>query len=165
MTTSVKFAASRPRLTAVPAVSGSIVRPSTTGRSFFDSNVLVYTDDADSPAKRERALELFEHHRRAGSGVVSNQVLQEYFVASTRKLGVDAGIARRKVELFARLHLVPLSVDDLLGAVDIQRLHQVSFWDALVVRAAVASGCTRLYSEDLHAGWRHDGLEVVNPFV
>ena len=70
-----------------------------TARSFFDTNVLVYTDDKAAPAKQRRALDLVAEHRRAGTGVVSLQVLQEYFVTITRKLRVDAQIARRKVEL------------------------------------------------------------------
>lgn len=134
-------------------------------RSFFDTNVLVYTDDTDAPAKRERALDLLSEHRRKRTGVVSTQVLQEYFVVVTKKLGVDPATARRKTELFGRLELVPLALDDILGAIDIHRLHVGSFWDALIVRAALASGCTRVYSEDLRSGWRHDGLEVVNPFT
>jgi predicted nucleic acid-binding protein len=135
------------------------------GRSFFDSNVLVYTDDADAPAKRDRAVELLAEHRRVRAGVISTQVLQEYFVASTRKLGVDAKLARRKVELFGRFEVVGIGVDDITDAIDLVRLHQVSFWDALIIRAARAAGCSRLYSEDLHPGWRIEGLTVVNPFA
>jgi len=68
-------------------------------RSFFDTNVLIYADDKGAPAKQRRSLELIEEHRRARTGVVSLQVLQEYFVTATRKLQLDARIARRKVEL------------------------------------------------------------------
>src|SRR5215472_2305845 len=70
-------------------------------RSFFDTNVLVYADDQASPAKQRRAIDLVAEHRRAGTGVVSTQVLQEYFVTVTTKLKVDARVARRKVELLA----------------------------------------------------------------
>jgi predicted nucleic acid-binding protein len=135
------------------------------GRSFLDTNVLVYTDDDDSPAKRRRALDLFAECRRSRQGVVSTQVLQEYFVTSTRKLGVDPVVARRKTEIFGRLHLVTLRLEDILGAIDLLRLHRFSFWDALILRAALASGCTRLYSEDLQHGQRVEGLEIVNPFA
>ncbi len=134
------------------------------GRSFFDTNVLVYTDDGDAPSKQTRALDLIAEHRQGRSGVVSTQVIQEYFVATTKKLGVPAPLARRKAELFGRLELVPIGLDDILGAIDLHRLHQLSLWDALIVRAALASGCTRLYTEDLKPGWRLDGLVVVNPF-
>jgi predicted nucleic acid-binding protein len=133
-------------------------------RSLFDSNVLVYTDDQDSPRKQSRALELLSEARRSGSGVVSTQVLDEYFVAVTRKLGVAAVTARRKVELFARLQVVVIDVGDILAAIDLHRLHQFSFWDALVIRAALQVGCSVLYSEDMQDGRRIDGLTIVNPF-
>ncbi len=133
-------------------------------RSFLDTNVLVYTDDQDSPDKQEKALGLVESVRLEGSGVVSTQVLQEYFVAATRKLAVPAETARRKTELFARLDVVILDLQHILGAIDLHRLHGLSFWDALVLRAAADAGCTILYSEDLNPGQRIDGVEVVNPF-
>ncbi|HXO25862.1 MAG TPA: PIN domain-containing protein [Thermoanaerobaculia bacterium] len=135
------------------------------GRSFLDSNVLVYTDDRGEPRKQEAALGLLESCRRRSNGVVSSQVLQEYFAAATRKLGVPAEIARRKVELFARFDLVLIGLDDILGAIDLHRLHGFSVWDALIVRAATRSGCSVLYSEDLKAGQRIEGLEIVNPFL
>ena len=135
-----------------------------TARSFFDTNVLLYTDSSDAPAKRRRALELLAEHRLARTGVVSLQVLQEYFVAATRKLGVEVGVARRKVELFANFHVVVLDIEDVLAAVDLHRLHQVSFWDALIVRAAKEGGCPEIYSEDLQHGRTIDGVRIMNPF-
>jgi predicted nucleic acid-binding protein len=134
------------------------------GRSFLDTDLLVYTDDQDSPEKQRRALELVSECRRRRSGVVSTQVLQEYFVTATRKLGVAADVARRKTEIFGGFDIVTLGLGDVLGAIDLHRLHRLSFWDALVVRAALASGCTRLLSEDLQHGQRFEGLEIVNPF-
>lgn len=135
------------------------------GRSFLDSNVLVHTDDRGEPRKQEAALGLLESCRRRSSGVVSSQVLQEYFAAATRNLGVPAEIARRKVELFARFDLVLIGLEDILGAIDLHRLHGLSVWDALIVRAATRSGCSVLYSEHLRAGQRIEGLEIVNPFL
>jgi predicted nucleic acid-binding protein len=86
-----------------------------TVRSFFDTNVWVYSDDKAAPAKQRRALELVSEHRRAATGVVSMQVLQEYFVTVTRKLQVDARIARRKVELLAEFDVAIPNVPDILG--------------------------------------------------
>ena len=135
------------------------------GRSFLDSNVLVYMDDARSPRKQQDAARLVEKLHANGEGVVSVQVLQEYFSVTTRKLGVDATIARRRVELFGEMHLVTPALDDILAAIDLHRLHQISFWDALIVRAAQHGGCATLYSEDLQSGRRFSGLEIVNPFA
>jgi predicted nucleic acid-binding protein len=103
-------------------------------------------------------------HRRGRSGVVSLQVLQEYFVTVTRKLGLDPRIARRKVELLAQFDVVAPDVSDILAAIDLHRLHEISFWDAMVVRAAGQSGCVVLLSEDMQEGREVDGISVVNPF-
>jgi len=135
------------------------------GRSFLDSNILVYTDDHGNSAKQRAALDLIERCKERDLGVVSIQVLQEYFTITTRKLGVDCAIARRKVELFAQLHLVATGLDDILAAIDLHRLHEFSFWDALIVRSALRSGCRILYSEDFQHGRRVDGLQILNPFV
>jgi len=92
------------------------------------------------------------------------QVLQEYLVSVTRKLRVDAAIARRKVELLAEFDVVAPEVGDIVAAIDLHRLHGFSFWDALVVRAATQSGCTVLLSEDMQDRREIDGLRIVNPF-
>jgi predicted nucleic acid-binding protein len=133
-------------------------------RSFFDTNVLVYADDKAAPTKQRRAVDLVVEHRRAGTGVVSLQVLQEYFVTVTRKLHVDARIARRKVELLAEFDVAAPDVSDILAAIDLHRLHEFSFWDALVVRAAKQSGCSILLSEDFQDTREIDGVRIVNPF-
>ena len=134
-------------------------------RSFFDTNVLVYADDKASPAKQRRALDLVAEHRRAGTGVVSLQVLQEYFVTVTRKLRVDPRTARRKVELLAEFDVAAPDVADILAAIDLHRLHQFSFWDALILRAAKQAGCSVLFSEDLQEAREMDGVHIVNPFL
>ena len=134
-------------------------------RSFFDTNVLVYADDKAVAAKQRRAVELVAEHRRSGTGVVSIQVLQEYFVAVTRKLHVDASIARRKVELLAEFDVAHPEVGDILAAIDLHRLHRISFWDALILRSAKQAGCGVLLSENFQTGREIDGLKIVNPFA
>jgi len=133
-------------------------------RSFFDTNVLVYADDKAAPSKQRRALELVAEHRRAGTGVVSLQVLQEYFVTVTRKLQVDARTARRKVELLAEFDVATPDVADIVAAIDLTRLHSFSFWDALVLRSAQQAGCGVLFTEDMQNAREMDGLRIVNPF-
>ena len=133
-------------------------------RSFFDTNVLLYADDKSAPVKQRRARDLVAEHRRAGTGVISLQVLQEYFVNVTRKLHVDPRIARRKVELLAELNVATPEVDDILAAIDLHRLHGISFWDALILRSAQQAGCRVLLSEDFQGGREIDGIQVVNPF-
>jgi predicted nucleic acid-binding protein len=133
-------------------------------RSFFDTNVLIYADDKAAPAKQRRAIDLVAEHRRARTGVVSMQVLQEYFVTVTKKLRVDPSIARRKVELLAEFDVAAPEVADILAAIDLHRLHGFSFWDALVLRAAKQAGCSVVFSEDMQNARAIDGVEIVNPF-
>ncbi len=133
-------------------------------RSFFDSNVLVYTDDKRDAAKQRRAIQLVAEHRRAGTGVVSLQVLQEYFVTITRKLHVDTRVARRKVELLAEFDVAEPGVSDILAAIDLHWLHGFSFWDALILQSATQAGCSVVYSENLQQGRKLSGLRIVNPF-
>lgn len=135
-----------------------------TERSLFDTNVLVYADDLDAGDKRERASRLLHDALADGWGVVSTQVLQEFFVITTRKLGVEAAVARRKVELLGHLDVIGIDLATILGAIDLHRLHALSFWDALVLRAAAVGGCTRLLTEDLQHGQVIDGIRVENPF-
>ena len=68
------------------------------------------------------------------------------------------------MELLARLDVVSIRVDLILGAIDLHRLHLISFWDALIVSAALCTGCRRLLTEDLQAGQELDGVLVVDPF-
>jgi predicted nucleic acid-binding protein len=149
---------------AIPAAGALIETKYMAGRSFFDTDVLVYADDKATPAKQRRALDLVAEHRRAGTGVVSLQVLHEYFVTVTRKLHVDPRIARRKVELLAEFDVAAPELADILAAIDLHRLHGFSFWDALVVRSAKQAGCSVLLSEDMQEAREIDGIRVVNPF-
>jgi predicted nucleic acid-binding protein len=133
-------------------------------RSFFDTNILICADDKAAPAKQRRALDLVAEHRRARTGVVSLQVLQEYFVTATRKLRIEAHIVRRKVELLAEFDVAAPEVADILAAIDLHRLHGFSFWDALVLRAAKQAGCSVVFSEDMQNMREVDGLEIIDPF-
>lgn len=136
-----------------------------TARSFVDTNVLFYAEDESQPAKRDRARALLRELVPTGQAVLSLQVLREFFAASRKKLRLEAEDAKARVERYARLEVVRLDVDDLLSAIDLHRLHSISFWDALIVRAALIGRCRILYSEDMQHGRRIDGLEIIDPFL
>jgi predicted nucleic acid-binding protein len=133
-------------------------------RSFLDTNVLVYADDKLAGQKQAKAQDLIEEALRTGNGVVSTQVLQEYFAVTTRKLGVPPEAAQLRVETYAPLTAVTIDVEHILQAIKLHRLHQINFWDALIVHAANRSGCSRLLTEDLQVGRIIEGVEIVNPF-
>ncbi len=134
-------------------------------RTFLDTNVLIYAEDGSSPAKQRKALDLIEEHRRQRTGVVSLQILQEYFVTATGKLKVDAGIARNKVGIYAKFAVAEPTIEDILAAIDFHRLHRISYWDALVLHCARKAGCRVLLSEDMQHGQEFDGVRIVNPFL
>lgn len=136
-----------------------------TGRSFFDTNVLVYCDSNDEPEKQAVALRWFEETRRARRAVVSTQVVQEYFSTLTSKLAVPIETARRKIGILGSLDVVVNGLPQIYRAIDLRRLHSVSFWDGLIIAAAQEARCRVLLSEDLQHGRRFDSLEVVNPFL
>jgi predicted nucleic acid-binding protein len=133
--------------------------------AFFDTNILVYSDDDLSPEKQARATRLIEDYRRRDAAVISLQVLQEYFATITRKLGVDPELAQRKVEMLARGNVVRFDSRDVIAAIELHRLTRISFWDAMIVHAARLAGASVLYTEDLQHGAVLGGVPVVNPFL
>jgi predicted nucleic acid-binding protein len=132
---------------------------------FFDTNILVYLFDTGTPAKQHRARALLEKHTRSGETLLSTQILQEFYVAVTRKLAVplDAESADAAVRELAVMPTVRVDVPLILAAVRLSREQQLSFWDALVVRAAIEGGAGTLYSEDLQHGQVFETLTVQNP--
>jgi len=134
-------------------------------RSFIDTNVLVYADSADLADKQARATALITQHLREGSGVISTQVLHEFVNAAIRKLALPLETVRQRVRLYARFETVGASASAALEALDLHTLHQISFWDALIVQAARQSGCVQVLTEDLQAGAVIGGVRIVNPFA
>ena len=133
--------------------------------AFVDVSVLLYADDADAGPKTEIARALVRKCLSDRTGVLSTQVLQEYYVNARKKLRLDGASARARVEIYVAFQVVTVSPALLLAAVDLHRLDTVSFWDALVIRAAEQAGCDTLYSEDLQAGRRFGPVRIVNPFA
>ncbi len=134
------------------------------GREFVDTNILIYAHDARDPRKQACARELIRRLLRERRGVLSLQVLQEFFAAATRKLGMSSEDARRRVVQYSRFDVVTLGVADMVAAVDLHRLHRLSIWDALIVRAALNGACTTLHTEDMQSGYMVEALTFRNPF-
>ena len=134
-------------------------------RIFLDTSILIYADDADSGAKRERAQQIIEAALTNGNGVLSTQVLQEYFVVATRKLGLPAESVQKKVEILSAMAVIVVDVEHIMEAIKLHRLYGFSFWDCLVLRCAKVAGCQRLLSEDLQHGRAVEGVTIENPFV
>ena len=136
-----------------------------TARStFIDTNVLVYTVDAGEPAKRERAAAVLD--QLAGSFMLSTQVLGELYVTLTRKLArpVTAAQTVERVAGLSQHRVLSLDAAMVRAAIETSQRSQISYWDALIVEAAVRGGCSQILSEDLNAGQVIRGVEIVNPF-
>lgn len=133
-------------------------------RSFIDTNVLIYADDGSDKARQAIAVDLIEAHLRAGTGVISTQVLQEFVNAALRKLGLPADLIRSRLALYERFDVLATSADLIRSALDLHLAQSVSFWDALIVQAAAQGGCAQLFTEDLSGGSTLAGVRIVNPF-
>lgn len=134
------------------------------GKVFLDTNVLIYALDQDAPAKRQRSRELISEVARTGAGVISTQVLQEFYVTATRKMGVAPLAAKEMLRTFAVLETVQVTPDLIEHAIDRSIVSQLSFWDALIIAASASAECGTIYSEDLNAGQVIAGMRLANPY-
>ena len=133
---------------------------------FFDSNILVYFVDSADPQKQQIAENLIKNAVINDNGVISTQSLQEFFAATTRKLLCTKEKAKEYVENFSDSFTVEqVSVPLILKAINISIKNQFSFWDSLILSAAIQSGCIICYSEDLSNGQIIEGVKIVNPFA
>ena len=134
-------------------------------RFFVDTNILMYAHDTSAGEKHERAKALVEELWRDRTGVVSTQVLQELAVNLRKKARrpLDAKATREIVADYLTWQVVVNGGESILEAFELETRYQISFWDALVVQAALASGADVLYSEDLSDGQVYGSVRVVNP--
>jgi predicted nucleic acid-binding protein len=134
-------------------------------RIFLDANVLVYAQDTGAPLKQRISRDIITRLADSGDGVISTQVMQEFFVAATRKLGVEPLVAKGILKTFAVFETVQVSAALIHEAIDCSILNQLSFWDSLILAAAASAGCSTVLSEDLNSGQTILGVRVENPFA
>jgi predicted nucleic acid-binding protein len=136
-------------------------------RTFVDTNILLYAHDQHEPEKSAMAREIVSELWRTREGVLSTQVLQELYVNLTRKLRVviPRPEARTLVGRYGRWPVHAITTGDILEAADLEDRHSLSFWDALIVVAAVRSGAERIVSEDLQHDRTIGGVRIENPFL
>ena len=136
------------------------------GLQFVDTNILVYAYDRSAGERHLRASNLVTELWQSGSGCLSIQVLQEFYVVVTRKLSpisfADLRVVLSDLTLW-RVH-APVAAD-VLAAADLHQRYQVSFWHAMILRSAVHLGCTTVWSEDLNPGQAYQGVQIKNPFA
>ena len=139
------------------------------GKVFLDTNIFVYSIDSSAEQKEKRnvARKLVKTHIREESGVISIQVIQEFFQVATTKIRTPISVedALEFMQYMASLQIVHPDFDMVVAAARIHQKHSISFWDALILQAAKTADCFQVLSEDLQDGFRLDDLAVKNPFL
>lgn len=133
---------------------------------FFDTNILLYRIDYRSPLKQQVAERLLALHYEAGDVAMSTQVLQEFYSIAAGKLRVAPHLAAELVKGFACGLVIQVTPAVIFAAMTRHAEGGFSFWDALIVEAALTAGARVLYSEDMQHGRVIDGrLTLCNPFL
>jgi len=134
-------------------------------RTFVDTNVLIYAHDVDAKQKQEVAKRILHELWSDRTGVLSMQVLQEFYVNVTRKIPhpISKESARLVVSTYS-IWCIDTTPTEISSAFRIEDESRIGFWDALIVASAIKSGATRLFSEDLNAGQTISGVRIENPF-
>lgn len=137
------------------------------GLQFIDTNVLVYAHDSSAGEKHKRAKALIEDLWNAGTGCLSVQVLQEFYVTVTQKVPKPLApeTAARIIEYLSHWRVHAPAASDVLEAIELQRRYRISFWDAMIICSADALGCKVIWSEDLNSGQRYGKTMALNPFA
>ena len=139
-------------------------------RDFFDTNVLIYAIDRSEPEKQSQARALLRSAVENGTGVLSAQVLGEFFTISTstsprhNRQPISRAEAEQVIERLSVLHIVPLDLPLVQRAVSTCQRYQISYWDGLIIAAAERAGCARVFTEDLNDGQSYNGVVAFNPF-
>jgi predicted nucleic acid-binding protein len=141
-----------------------IVKKPISVASFIDSNILVYAEAGDAPVKQNIALTLLRRLKLDEHGVLSTQVLQEYCNVALRKLQLKADHVRHQLRSHEQFEVVQVTPAIIQSALDLHQTRSLSFYDALILQAAITSGCDTLYSEDMNAGEVVNGVKIINPF-
>ena len=133
---------------------------------FLDTNVIIYAYDISAGLKREKAQKILLDLWESGLGLLSTQVLQEFFVSVTRKIPQPLGLktAKQIVNDLLSWDIVINDGDSILEAIELHSNHKYSFWDSLIIQAAIKGGASLLFSEDLSGGQNIKGITIKNPF-
>jgi predicted nucleic acid-binding protein len=133
--------------------------------TFVDTNILIYAHDSNEGMKHDIARQLVRRLWQDGTGVLSTQVLQEFYAVVTRKpLCMSKADARERMADYSQWCSVNTDPQLLVSASMLQQNHSISWWDALIIEAAMRSGATTLLSEDMQHGRKFGLMTVVNPF-
>jgi len=132
---------------------------------FIDTNILIYALDQANHEKQARARNLLKSLQDSKTGVISTQVLQEFYVVATGKLKVDSQLAKKMTISLANFETVTVDLPIIKQAIDICSAGKISFWDALIISSAKSAGCEVILTEDLNHNQLIKGVRIENPFA
>ncbi len=138
-------------------------RTCTMSKIFIDTNILVYCLDNNYPEKQKKCRSLLKSIRDESYGVISTQVIQEFYVCSVKKLNSDPIIIKNIINTYEHFEIVTINLGLIKDAIDLSVLNRISFWDSLILTAAGSSKCKILWTEDLNHGQIINGVEIINP--
>ena len=130
---------------------------------FVDTNILVYAIDAHDPQRRKLSQQALRGLGKQDSGVISTQVLQEFYIVATKKLGINPLVAKGMLHGFETFEIVVIDPALITDAIDCSVLNKISFWDGLIVASAESAKCEKIWTEDLNAGQTIRGMHIENP--
>lgn len=136
-----------------------------TEKYFIDTNILIYTIDNHYPKKKKICRELIAKLFEDNSGIISTQVLQEFYYIAVNKLKSDPKVIKALLKSFEDLEIVEINTTIIYNAIDCSIANKISFWDALIISAAESANCNKLFSEDLNSRQIINDVEIVNPFI
>lgn len=137
-------------------------------RFFLDTNIFVYSFDRSAPQKSQKSVQLIRKALTAQKGVISYQVVQEFFNVALRRFSqpMKAADAEQYLNTVFRTLLTVHSSRALYAeALHLHVQSGLSWYDSLIVSAAIQARCDLLFTEDLQHGQRFGGLRVANPFL
>lgn len=136
------------------------------GKTFVDTNILIYAHDIDAGRKHQTAKQVLHQLWTERSGLLSTQILQEFYINATRKISPPlAPISARSVVNVYASWCIENSLTDISNAFLIEDEAHIAFWDALVIASAARGGAVRVLSEDLNSGQIIMGVRIENPFA
>ncbi|MBX2928424.1 MAG: PIN domain-containing protein [Saprospiraceae bacterium] len=136
-----------------------------TGKYFLDTNFLVYCFSGDEPEKQHKCLEILKEGEGRLSFVISTQVLNEFAAVMIGKFKQPPLEIKAILDDLALFEVVPVQAELIKNAIDIHLLHQISFWDSLILAAAQRANCQAILTEDLQHGASIVGVRIQSPFL
>lgn len=131
---------------------------------FLDTNILIYSNDPHDITKQKKARSTLNAITANDIGVISTQVLQEFYVTATKKLNADPLVVKEIIHRFENFEVIQITPEMINEAIDVSIVNKISFWDSLIIVSAATARCSSILTEDMNASQTIRGVKIINPF-